>query len=303
MGIEQQRSTFAVRKAGQQSHDSTSVDAVLGAGAKFAEGSPMNRRALVTLTLLLPLSSCVDLADDPEEEVDSSADAITAVTLNDAALELSGKVVGRLIDGTADPASGGLTTRFDAKEASALFDLLVADVAGSRSEPVDLVMTGYDADGALLKIAVTEARPTGVTMVAALTPAATIRLELEVVWAAAEVQSGPAQALPSVPPAMPLTVGWELSDVPMGGLASITVGAQQAKGWQKAHFVPIGVPGGMAPPPTSKAALTLTTTDAASGHSHELSISGSWGEITWTDSAPQAWTSHVVGDSQGLTAR
>lgn len=267
---------------------------------RFAGCPTMNRRSLIALSLLLPLSACVD-AVDADEDIDSSADALSAFTLSDAALELDGKIVGRLIEATGDPAVGGVTTRFDVREASALLDLFVANVAGSRSEPVDMIMTGYDAEGALQKLAITGARPTGVIMVATLETDQTIRLELELTWSGTDVQCGPAQGgAPGVPPAKPLNVGWELSDVPVGGLASVTVAAQKAKGWQKSYFDPIGVPGGVPPAAASKAGLTLTTTDD-SGHCHELSISGSWGEITWTDTAPPAWTSHVVGD--GLTTR
>lgn len=263
----------------------------------------MNRRSLIGLSVLIPLSACVDAIDDAEEEVDSSADALTAFTLTDAALELGNKTIGRLIEATVDPAAGSAITRFEVRDATPLFDLFVEDVAGSTSEPVDLVMTGYDADGALTKLSVVSARPIEVRMVATLQTDKTIRLEVELSWSAGDVHLGPATAAPAVPPPVPLSVGLELSDVPAGDLASVTVVAQKAKGWQKSYFTPVGLVGGVPPASLvgSRAGLALTTTDDASGHTHELSLSGIWGGITWTDTAPPAWTSRVDGD--GLTTR
>lgn len=123
----------------------------------------MNRRSLLSLSLLLPLAACIDATSDSEEEdVDEAISALSTV-VTDAVLEISGKVAGRVLDVTADPAASTLTARFDVAYASALFERFASDAAAGTSTALDLAFTGY-ASQTITKVAAASATMNGVML-------------------------------------------------------------------------------------------------------------------------------------------
>lgn len=265
----------------------------------------MNRRSLLSLSLVLPLAACIDATSDSEEEdVDEATSALSTV-VTDAVLEISGKVAGRVLEVTADAAAATLTARFDVAYASALFDRFASDAASGTSTAVDLTFTGYVSQ-TVTKVSALSATMSGVTLEAARLKNGTIQLVVTLTFSAASVATGPG-ALPAVaPPVSNVSIGWQLTGVASSQVAQVKAGAvktNKAKGWQKGYFDPVGVPGGIPPQSIVNGApgtMQLTVNNLSTGVARVATVQGVYGPLSWTNDSPPAWTVHATGDSKGM---